>query len=96
MWFLNLKINSISTPNSCDNHWLVEFSILWELVTQSRIHGFYVCFFRPENAKRLYDLVQVKDPDVKIAFYFALKDTLVADTLDQATRIAYPKVSKHW
>ena len=50
--------------------------------------------FRPENVKRLYDLVQVKDADVKIAFYHALKDTLVADNLDQATRIAYPKVMR--
>ncbi|XP_066935951.1 structural maintenance of chromosomes protein 4-like [Clytia hemisphaerica] len=48
----------------------------------------------PENVKRLYDLVQVKDQDVKIAFYHALKDTLVADNLDQATRIAYPKDPK--
>lgn len=53
----------------------------------------FVYTFRPENVKRLYDLVQVTDPAVKIAFYFALKDTLVADTLDQATRIAYPKVN---
>lgn len=42
--------------------------------------------------KRLYDLVQVKDERVKVAFYHALRDTLVADNLDQATRIAYPKV----
>lgn len=48
----------------------------------------------PENVKRLYDLVQMKDEAVKTAFYFAMKDTLVADTLDQATRIAYPKEPK--
>jgi len=36
----------------------------------------------------------VRDPNLKVAFYFALKDTLVADTLDQATRIAYPKVKR--
>ena len=48
----------------------------------------------PENVKRLYDLVKVKDKSLKTAFYFALKDTLVADTLTQATRIAYPKDPK--
>ena len=52
---------------------------------------FFSC--SPENVKRLYDLVKVQDPTVKIAYYFALKDTLVAENLDQATRIAYPKVS---
>ena len=43
----------------------------------------------PENVHRLFDLVQVKDAKIKPAFYFALRDTLVADHLDQATRIAY-------
>ena len=46
-------------------------------------------YFRPENVHRLFDLVQVKNPAIKPAFYFALRDTLVADNLDQATRIAY-------
>lgn len=53
---------------------------------------FFIQTYRPENVKRLYDLVQVKDESVKVAFYHALRDTLVADNLDQATRIAYPKV----
>lgn len=48
----------------------------------------------PENVKRLYDLVQMKDKALKTAFYFALKDTLVADNLTQASRIAYPKDPK--
>ena len=37
---------------------------------------------------RLFDLIQVKDPKYLTAFYFALRDTLVADHLDQATQIA--------
>ncbi|XP_047130345.1 structural maintenance of chromosomes protein 4 isoform X1 [Hydra vulgaris] len=45
----------------------------------------------PENVPRLFDLVKLKTEDVRNAFYFALKDTLVANNLDQATRIAYPK-----
>lgn len=38
---------------------------------------------------RLYDLVRVKDDRVRVAFYFALRDTLVANDLKQATDIAY-------
>ncbi|XP_030034137.2 structural maintenance of chromosomes protein 4 [Manduca sexta] len=43
----------------------------------------------PENAPRLFDLVKVKDERVLPAFYYALRDTLVANDLEQATRIAY-------
>jgi structural maintenance of chromosome 4 len=38
---------------------------------------------------RLFDLIQVEDERVLPAFYYALRDTLVANDLDQATRIAY-------
>ncbi|CAH1155594.1 unnamed protein product [Phaedon cochleariae] len=43
----------------------------------------------PENVHRLYDLVTIQDEDVRTAFYYALRDTLVANDLDQASRIAY-------
>lgn len=43
----------------------------------------------PENAPRLYDLIRVEDERVSAAFYFSLGDTLVANDLDQGTRIAY-------
>lgn len=43
--------------------------------------------YRPENVPRLFDLVRVKDNTVLPAFYYALRDTLVANNLDQATRI---------
>ncbi|XP_055593544.1 structural maintenance of chromosomes protein 4 [Uranotaenia lowii] len=43
----------------------------------------------PENVHRLFDLVRVEDERVLPAFYFALRDTLVADNLDQGQRIAY-------
>ncbi|XP_064620536.1 structural maintenance of chromosomes protein 4-like [Lineus longissimus] len=45
----------------------------------------------PENVPRLFDLVKVKDDAVLPAFYFALRDTLVAKDLDQASRISYGK-----
>jgi chromosome segregation ATPase len=37
---------------------------------------------------RLFDLVKAKEEKFLTAFYFALRDTLVAKDLDQATRIA--------
>ena len=43
----------------------------------------------PENVHRLFDLVNVEDERVRVAFYFALRETLVADDLNQGTRIAY-------
>ncbi|KAM4889122.1 structural maintenance of chromosomes protein 4 [Thomomys bottae] len=49
----------------------------------------------PENTPRLFDLVKVKDDEIRQAFYFALRDTLVADNLDQATRVAYQK-DRRW
>ncbi|KAI9222728.1 RecF/RecN/SMC [Blastocladiella britannica] len=45
----------------------------------------------PENVPRLFDLVEIKggsDP-LRQAFYFAMKNTLVADTLEQARRVAF-------
>lgn len=43
----------------------------------------------PENVHRLFDLIKVEDERVLLAFYYGLQDTLVAQNLDQATRIAY-------
>ena len=49
------------------------------------------CLCRPENVPRLFDLIKVRDKNILPAFYFALRDTLVAKDLDQATGIAYGK-----
>lgn len=43
----------------------------------------------PENTPRLFDLVKVEDEKVRLAFYFALRDTLVANDLEEATRVAF-------
>lgn len=47
--------------------------------------------YSPENVPRLYDLVQIEDERLAAAFYFALHDTLVANDMDQATRISFGK-----
>ncbi|NXD80625.1 SMC4 protein, partial [Halcyon senegalensis] len=49
----------------------------------------------PENTPRLFDLVQVEDEKVRLAFYFALRDTLVAKDLEEATKVAFQK-DKRW
>uniref|UniRef100_A0A8C2DF41 Structural maintenance of chromosomes protein n=1 Tax=Cyprinus carpio TaxID=7962 RepID=A0A8C2DF41_CYPCA len=49
----------------------------------------------PESTPRLFDMVRVKDESVRPAFYFALRDTLVARDLEQATRVAFQK-DKRW
>lgn len=49
----------------------------------------------PDDSPRLFDMVRVNDDSVRPAFYFALRDTLVAQNLEQATRIAYQK-DKRW
>jgi structural maintenance of chromosome 4 len=43
----------------------------------------------PENAPRLFDLIKPKSPEFAPAFYSVLRNTLVANDLDQANRIAY-------
>ncbi|KAK3990947.1 putative structural maintenance of chromosomes protein 4 [Cladorrhinum sp. PSN332] len=48
----------------------------------------------PEGAPRLFDLVQAKEDKFRAAFYHALQDTLVAEDLAQANRIAYG--AKRW
>ncbi|XP_038162298.1 structural maintenance of chromosomes protein 4 isoform X3 [Cyprinodon tularosa] len=49
----------------------------------------------PENSPRLFDMVKVNDESVRPAFYFALRDTLVAQDMEQATRMAFQK-DKRW
>ena len=47
------------------------------------------------GVKRLYDLVKVRDEALRCAFYYALRDSLVAESLEQASRIAYSG-NKRW
>ena len=47
------------------------------------------------GAPRLFDLVKVRDPTLAVAFYFAMRDTVVAADLEQAARIAYAP-DKRW
>ena len=40
----------------------------------------------------MYELIKITDEKFKDAFYFGLKDTLVCDGIDLATKIAYGQV----
>ena len=51
-------------------------------------------FSWPQNSQRLFDLVQTSN-EFKEAFYYALKDTLVCDRLEYATKIGYGKKVRH-
>jgi hypothetical protein len=44
---------------------------------------------------RLFDLVKCRDERLRVAFYYAVRDTVVARDLDQASRIAYGQ-DKRW
>ncbi|KAF9129373.1 hypothetical protein BGW39_004213 [Mortierella sp. 14UC] len=45
----------------------------------------------PQNVPRLFDLVRPADPKFAPAFYSVMQDTLVAEDMEQANRIAYGK-----
>ena len=49
----------------------------------------------PENVPRLFDLIKPKEERFRPAFYKCLGNTLVADNLDQANRIAFGG-SRRW
>jgi structural maintenance of chromosome 4 len=48
----------------------------------------------PNNTPRLFDLITPKEAKFAPAFYMAMRDTLVADTLENAEKIAYSQ--KRW
>ena len=43
----------------------------------------------PAGVKRLFDLVKCPNEQLRVAFYYAMRDTVVAEDLEQASRIAY-------
>uniref|UniRef100_A0A7S3A4B0 SMC hinge domain-containing protein n=2 Tax=Rhodosorus marinus TaxID=101924 RepID=A0A7S3A4B0_9RHOD len=43
----------------------------------------------PATNRRLFDMLQIEEEKNKVAFYYALRDTLVAENMDEATKLAY-------
>lgn len=47
------------------------------------------CYFHdapPPGSQRLFDLVRVKEPALRLAFWYALRNTLVVPDMDSASR----------
>lgn len=94
----NLVVATTSGAQACveflrkNNLGRTTFLILEQL---GYLHSKCTQQFRPitapsgQQAPRLFDLVQVSDQKFMPSFYFALRDTLVAKDLDEATTIAY-------
>lgn len=94
----NLVVATTSGAQACveflrkNNLGRTTFLILEQL---GYLHSKCTQQFRPitgpsgQQAPRLFDLVQVSDQKFMPSFYFALRDTLVAKDLDEATSIAY-------
>jgi structural maintenance of chromosome 4 len=49
-------------------------------------------FRAPNNCERLFDLIKYKNQRLATAFYFAVRDTLVAPDLKTASNVAYGHV----
>ncbi|KAL4713692.1 hypothetical protein ACJJTC_004223 [Scirpophaga incertulas] len=89
----NIVVDTVETAQACVEH-LKKYNIgratfialdkQTHLIPRMQSKNTY-----PENVPRLFDLIVVKDERVLPAFYFALTDTLVANDLEQASRIAY-------
>ncbi|GFS60645.1 structural maintenance of chromosomes protein 4 [Nephila pilipes] len=95
----HIVTDTISTAQECvellkkDNLGYATFIALdqmkkWEPYVKEKIST-------PESVPRLFDLITVKDKNVLPAFYFALGNTLVANDLDQATRVGLKGSSRH-
>ena len=46
------------------------------------------------DGMRLFDLIAVSEEKYRVAFYYALRNTLVADSLDMASKLAYADRSR--
>ncbi|RXW12128.1 hypothetical protein EST38_g13726, partial [Candolleomyces aberdarensis] len=87
----NMVVDTVDQGKICieylraNNLGRASFMVLEKLPSSNRMDPIQT----PEGVPRLFDLVKPKDPMYRKAFYKALGDTLVADTLDQANRIAF-------
>jgi structural maintenance of chromosome 4 len=47
------------------------------------------------NTYRLFDLVDINDPIYRNTFYYALRDTLVVDNIDDAQKVAFGSQTRY-
>ncbi|KAF9237097.1 RecF/RecN/SMC [Melanogaster broomeanus] len=93
----NMVVDTVSQGQACinflrsQNVGRASFMILEKLSTD-KLHE---RIQTPENVPRLFDLIKPKDSKFAPAFYKAVGNTLVADDLEQANRIAFGG-AKRW
>ncbi|ESP01741.1 hypothetical protein LOTGIDRAFT_176437, partial [Lottia gigantea] len=91
----NIVVDTINTAQKCVNYLKQADVGVATFIALDKMARFKEQAARkiqtPENVARLFDLVNVNDEAVLPAFYYALRDTLVAKDLDQATKISYGK-----
>ncbi|KAG0183387.1 hypothetical protein DFQ29_005763 [Apophysomyces sp. BC1021] len=91
----NIVVDSVEAGQACIEY-LRKNNLgrgVFTILNQQRNHNMRP-IETPENVPRLFDLVKPKDKRFLPAFYSVLKDTVVADNLQQANRIAYG--AKRW
>ena len=68
------------------------------LEKQKKLFGqMHAAFLPPEGALRLFDLIEVSEDRFRTAFYFAVKNTLVARDIESASKVAFGrKDGKVW
>eukprot|EP01132_Coremiostelium_polycephalum_P004814 gene4814-6000_t len=88
----NIVVDSTATAEACvellrkENLGRATFIIL-DKITYLEQHT--AAIKTPENVPRLFDLIKMKNKEHATAFYYAMRDTLVANDLEIASRIAY-------
>ncbi|KAG1859796.1 RecF/RecN/SMC [Suillus subluteus] len=93
----NMVVDTVAQGQACieflrkQNIGRASFMVLEKLPTD-RLNEHVVT---PEGVPRLFDLIKPKDPRFASAFYKGVGNTLVADNLDQANRIAFGG-SRRW
>jgi len=63
--------------------------ICLDRVTKQNAHQKSRPFIPPTHSTRLYDLISVKSSNLQDAFYFAIRNTLVCDTVEVAQHTAF-------
>ncbi|KAJ3339085.1 hypothetical protein HDU91_001076, partial [Kappamyces sp. JEL0680] len=87
----SVVVETVETAQQCieflkqSNMGRATFLCLDKLAKHKGMTGFQA----PASSQRLFDLVQMKEQRFGPAFYHALSDTLVADNLETANKIAY-------
>lgn len=87
----NMVVDTVNQGQDCiaylrkNNIGRASFMILEKLPSNSHTEKVQT----PENVPRLFDLIKPKEARFAPAFYKAIRDTLVADDMEQANRIAF-------